>query len=336
MEICSSITNLVYVLYLLSLLMKKGEVSGIKEEKGEVTKGWRVLVPQAKENVLPIFDACSVDFLPKHYTFNILPEIIENCKAVADEYVECEVMILIIDLILHKPKAYRHLFYNISGKETITVESLLWKSVFIYLIFDVSALDIMWVLSANEMERLGPVSVASSNRNSERINAIKGEEESGEAARRWRLQKEAEINAAFDDSIAAAINRLGVPHKGYRVFGSRPEIHDPSIPWKQHVRTPAPFRLPTDLQPSPEDIKQWKKTQLMRYFVKLIRESTIFDRCKTLSEAANEFTARLEKWNLPLQLAMLSKHRKGDRITHPEDWILSYDKSYEGMSIYQN
>ncbi|KAL6555878.1 Protein ARV 2 [Orobanche hederae] len=60
----------------------------------------------------------------------------ENCKAVADEYVECEVMILIIDLILHKPKAYRHLFYNISGKETITVESLLWKSVLIYLIFD--------------------------------------------------------------------------------------------------------------------------------------------------------------------------------------------------------
>ncbi|KAL6588054.1 hypothetical protein OROMI_001032 [Orobanche minor] len=76
----------------------------------------------------------------------------ENCKAVADEYVECEVMILIIDLILHKPKAYRHFFYNISGKETITVE----------LVMEVAALDRMWVLSANEMERLGPVSVASS------------------------------------------------------------------------------------------------------------------------------------------------------------------------------
>ncbi|KAL6586197.1 hypothetical protein OROMI_002841 [Orobanche minor] len=97
------------------------------------------------------------------------------------------------------------------------------------------------------------------------------------------------LNDVFDDSIAAAINRLGIPHQGYRVSGPRPEFHDPSVPWKQ---------------------LQWKKTQLMRYFVKLNRESTIFDRCKTLSEAANDFTARLEKGVLPLQLAMLSKHKK--------------------------
>ncbi|KAL6577054.1 hypothetical protein OROMI_011330 [Orobanche minor] len=74
----------------------------------------------------------------------------------------------------------------------------------------------------------------------------------------------------------------------------------------------------------------------MRYFAVLVKESTIFDQCKTLAEAATEFTARLEKGNLPLQLAMRSKHRKGDRVTHPEDWILSFDKSYEGMAIYQN
>ncbi|KAL6579422.1 hypothetical protein OROMI_009638 [Orobanche minor] len=124
--------------------------------------------------------------------------------------------------------------------------------------------------------------VQSINSHVSEINARKGEEESREAARRWRLQKEAEINAAFEDSVAAAINRLGVPHQGYRVSGSRPEFHDPSVPWKQHVHPPAPIHLPTDRQPSREDIKQWKKTQLMRYFVKLIRESTIFDRCKTL------------------------------------------------------
>ncbi|KAL6586117.1 hypothetical protein OROMI_002761 [Orobanche minor] len=163
------------------------------------------------------------------------------------------------------------------------------------------------------------------------INARKGEEESREAAHRWRLQKEAEIDAVFEESIAAAINRLGTSHQRYKVSGSRPEFQDPNVP----CRPPAPVNLPTDRQPSPEEIKQWKKTQLMRYFVKLIRESTIFDRCKTLAEAATEFTARLEKWNLPLQLSMLSKHRKGDRVTHPEDWILSYDKSYEGMAIYQ-
>ncbi|KAL6521480.1 hypothetical protein OROGR_018049 [Orobanche gracilis] len=84
----------------------------------------------------------------------------ENCKAVADEYIECEVMILIIDLILHKPKAYRHLFYNISGKETITVEHVVEVSLDIS--YFGTALDRMWVLSRNEMECLGPVSVASS------------------------------------------------------------------------------------------------------------------------------------------------------------------------------
>ncbi|KAL6543401.1 hypothetical protein OROHE_010023 [Orobanche hederae] len=178
--------------------------------------------------------------------------------------------------------------------------------------------------------------VQSINSHVSEINARKGEEESREAARRWRLQKEAKINAAFEESITAAINQLGIPHQGYRVSGHHPEHHDPSVPWKQLVRPPAPINLPTDRQPSPEDIKQWKKTQLMRCFVKLIRESTIFDRCKTLAEAVDEFTPRLEKVVLPLQLAMLSKHKKGDRVTHPKDWILSYDKSYEGMAIYQN
>ncbi|KAH1257967.1 Protein arv1 [Glycine max] len=43
----------------------------------------------------------------------------ENCKAVADEYIECEIMILVIDLILHKPKAYRHLLHNVINQETM-------------------------------------------------------------------------------------------------------------------------------------------------------------------------------------------------------------------------
>ncbi|KAL6566694.1 hypothetical protein OROMI_015098 [Orobanche minor] len=178
--------------------------------------------------------------------------------------------------------------------------------------------------------------VHSINSHVSEINATKGEEESREAAHRWRLQKEAELNAVFDDSIAAAINQLGVPQQGYRVSGHHPEFHDSNVPWKQLVQAPPEIRLPTDRKPSPADIKQWKKNELMRYFVKLIREYTIFDRCNTLAEAANELTTRLEKGNLPLQLAMLSKRRKGDQITHPEDWILSYDKSYEGMAIYQN
>ncbi|XP_022894889.1 protein arv1 homolog isoform X2 [Olea europaea var. sylvestris] len=59
-----------------------------------------------------------------------------NCKAVADEYIECEIMILIIDLILHKPKAYRHLFYNMFSKETLNLEGLLWKLILGFLILD--------------------------------------------------------------------------------------------------------------------------------------------------------------------------------------------------------
>ncbi|KAL0291742.1 UNVERIFIED_CONTAM: protein ARV 1 [Sesamum calycinum] len=81
-----------------------------------------------------------------------------NCKAVADEYIECEVMILIIDLILHKPKAYRHLFYNMFSKETVNFESVLWKSVLAYLLLDIYR---MWVLRTNEKEWPSRASVAS-------------------------------------------------------------------------------------------------------------------------------------------------------------------------------
>ncbi|KAL6579277.1 hypothetical protein OROMI_009493 [Orobanche minor] len=74
--------------------------------------------------------------------------------------------------------------------------------------------------------------VHSINSHVSEINARKGEEESREAAHRWRLQKETEMNAAFNDSIAASINRLGIPHQGYRVSESGPGFRDPNVPWK--------------------------------------------------------------------------------------------------------
>ncbi|RVW95413.1 hypothetical protein CK203_028637 [Vitis vinifera] len=46
----------------------------------------------------------------------------ENCKAVADEYIECESMIVLIDLILHKPKAYRHLLFNLLNPQTLNFQ----------------------------------------------------------------------------------------------------------------------------------------------------------------------------------------------------------------------
>ncbi|XP_012083080.1 protein ARV 2 [Jatropha curcas] len=60
----------------------------------------------------------------------------ENCKAVADEYIECEFMIILIDLILHKPKAYRHILYNVLNQETINSEGLLWKTTISFLLLD--------------------------------------------------------------------------------------------------------------------------------------------------------------------------------------------------------
>ncbi|XP_011628583.1 protein arv1 homolog isoform X4 [Amborella trichopoda] len=47
-----------------------------------------------------------------------------RCGAVADEYVECEYMILLIDLILHKAKAYRHLLYNFPNRNVVNLEGI--------------------------------------------------------------------------------------------------------------------------------------------------------------------------------------------------------------------
>lgn len=60
----------------------------------------------------------------------------ENCKAVADDYVECEIMILLIDLILHKTKAYRHLLHNMLNQKSVNFEGLLWKSTVGFLLLD--------------------------------------------------------------------------------------------------------------------------------------------------------------------------------------------------------
>ncbi|XP_021280219.1 protein arv1 homolog isoform X4 [Herrania umbratica] len=64
----------------------------------------------------------------------------EKCKAVADEYIECELMIVLIDLILHKPKAYRHLLYNVLNQQELgmlkTLQGLLWKLLFGFLVLD--------------------------------------------------------------------------------------------------------------------------------------------------------------------------------------------------------
>uniref|UniRef100_A0A1J3H330 Protein ARV n=1 Tax=Noccaea caerulescens TaxID=107243 RepID=A0A1J3H330_NOCCA len=59
-----------------------------------------------------------------------------NCKEVADEYIECERMIIFIDLILHRPKVYRHVLYNAINPEIVNIQHLLWKLVLGYLLLD--------------------------------------------------------------------------------------------------------------------------------------------------------------------------------------------------------
>ena len=80
-----------------------------------------------------------------------------NCKKVADEYIVCEVMIILIDLILHKPKAYRHLFYNMFTRDILDSECLMWKLLLGFLMLDSYR---NWVLNANDSESTSLMSFA--------------------------------------------------------------------------------------------------------------------------------------------------------------------------------
>ncbi|CAM6050242.1 unnamed protein product [Sphagnum compactum] len=53
-------------------------------------------------------DAVYVEYSPG----NIRLSVCAKCEHTADEYVECEMMIVLIDLVLQKSKAYRHIFFN--------------------------------------------------------------------------------------------------------------------------------------------------------------------------------------------------------------------------------
>ncbi|CAN1293134.1 Protein ARV 1 [Linum perenne] len=77
----------------------------------------------------------------------------ENCKAVADGYIECEFMIILIDLILHKPKAYRHLLFNVLNQKTAVTEGLLRNATFGFILLECSNSDRSMLLNRHEDER---------------------------------------------------------------------------------------------------------------------------------------------------------------------------------------
>lgn len=60
--------------------------------------------------MLVVISLCKIK---SKFTFYIFQE---NCDEVADKYVEYDIIIIIIDLVLLNPKAYRHILLNTSFK----------------------------------------------------------------------------------------------------------------------------------------------------------------------------------------------------------------------------
>ncbi|KQK12882.1 protein arv1 homolog isoform X3 [Brachypodium distachyon] len=60
----------------------------------------------------------------------------DNCKAVADPYIECEFMIILLDLILHKTRAYRHLLFNKLHIGSSLDKGLLYRSILVHIVLD--------------------------------------------------------------------------------------------------------------------------------------------------------------------------------------------------------
>ncbi|KAL5684042.1 hypothetical protein ACJX0J_010427, partial [Zea mays] len=60
----------------------------------------------------------------------------DKCKAVADPYIECEFMIILIDLVLHKTRAYRHVLFNKLSMGSSVDKGILYRSTLIHIALD--------------------------------------------------------------------------------------------------------------------------------------------------------------------------------------------------------
>ncbi|KAL6500817.1 hypothetical protein OROGR_027325 [Orobanche gracilis] len=164
--------------------------------------------------------------------------------------------------------------------------------------------------------------------------SIKGEEARAKE-KQWRLQQEKQFEESLEETIVVAIEKLAKPSSSQRVTGSRPEFHDPNIDWRTKIHCPSAINLPTHRHPSEDEVRRWRKNEVLRYFVFLAKESAVLRNCKTLAEAAHLFNKMLDEGNLPLQLVCASRHRKGERMTHDEDWILAFVKEPEIRDQYK-
>ncbi|KAG6553432.1 hypothetical protein Mapa_005167 [Marchantia paleacea] len=59
-----------------------------------------------------------------------------TCGGIVDKYVEYEIMIVIMDVILHKYEAYRHVFFNYPRLNRLNLQALVWKATLLSLLLD--------------------------------------------------------------------------------------------------------------------------------------------------------------------------------------------------------
>ncbi|KAL6494236.1 hypothetical protein OROGR_031036 [Orobanche gracilis] len=165
------------------------------------------------------------------------------------------------------------------------------------------------------------------------LDEAKKGEDAREKAKQWRVEKEAELDIIFEDSVHQALSNLAP--KPYRGTGDTP-VRNPTAPWYETLKKPREIFLPTHRQPSEIEVKEWRKTELMRYFWTLAQESPLIKKYKTLQEATAEFNRMLREGTLPKQVYIKSMLRSGNKPTHPDDWMLAFDRSAEGRALYRD
>ncbi|KAL6531604.1 hypothetical protein OROMI_027967 [Orobanche minor] len=116
--------------------------------------------------------------------------------------------------------------------------------------------------------------------------------------------------------------------------------------------------LPPDRQPAMDELRNWKKVELKKYFFTLVKESSILSNslCQKsylialfwalIAEksainpaaiaATDAFSSLLAEGKLPPRISINSNYMKGERLTHPEVWMLGYYVTASGKCFYKD
>ncbi|KAH8968265.1 hypothetical protein BDL97_03G118800 [Sphagnum fallax] len=109
---------------------KKHKQQSVKEEE-------EVVGMNKKPCMMCVHCATPVDAVYVEYSpGNIRLSVCAKCEHTADEYVECEMMIVLIDLVLQKSKAYRHIFFNYPLLHKLSMREFVWKASLLVLLLD--------------------------------------------------------------------------------------------------------------------------------------------------------------------------------------------------------